>query len=62
MSPRSIRFESSTSSAAVSSGWRPISRRKSWRRLDHLDAAFLELAVEALDVRGLDLQGIEGLG
>ena len=30
MSPRSIRFESSTSSAAVRSGWRPISRRKSW--------------------------------
>ena len=29
MSPRSMRLESSTSSAAVRSGWRPISRRKS---------------------------------
>src|SRR6186713_292301 len=62
-SPRSIRFASATSSAAVSSLCRPTSARKSWR----LSAALKELGVlftnvvlqhERLELGGFELPAV----
>jgi hypothetical protein len=54
-SPRSICFASATSSAAVSSLWRPTSARKSCSESADLEADRLELALKRLGLVFVEL-------